>query len=178
MRRSITALAVLAALTACTPIAVDAPSATSETTTAEADLPVPSDAASAVVERVVDGDTIIVELDGERERVRLLRIDTPELAHDGEGAECLADASRIALEGLLPAGATVQLAEDVEQRDRFGRLLAHVWIDGTWVNGAMLRDGWANLVTFPPNVAYDAEVRAAMDAAVETRVGLWQPGVC
>lgn len=141
-------------------------------------VPVPAGAEAGVVERVVDGDTLIAEVDGERERIRLLRIDAPEVARDGEPGECLGDAATAALEALLPAGATIQLATDVEVRDRFGRLLAHVWVDGTWVNGTMLDTGYADVLTIPPNVAHDDEVRAAAAAARRDEVGLWDPARC
>lgn len=138
----------------------------------------PADALLGEVERVVDGDTVVVEVGGERERVRLLRIDTPELARDGEPAECLAQEAAAALDALLPPGEPVLLALDVERRDRFGRLLAHVWSRATWVNAQMLRDGYAQVVTFPPNTAFDTEVLAAQRQAREDEVGLWSPGAC
>lgn len=138
----------------------------------------PDDAVSGTVERVVDGDTVIVGVAGERERVRLLRIDTPEAARGGDPAECLADAATAALTELLPAGAEVELATDVEVRDRYGRLLAHLWVDDTWVNGAMLEAGYADVITFPPNVAHDDEVRAAVQRARDAEAGLWDPAAC
>lgn len=161
-------VALVVALTACTPTVPTAAPA----------VAVPGDGLMATVERVVDGDTVVVDVDGSRERVRLLRIDTPELSRDGAPAECLAEAATDALAALLPPGAGVLLVTDVEERDRFGRLLAHVWVDETWVNGAMLRGGWAQLLTIPPNVALDDEVRDAVAAARAQGVGLWDPTAC
>lgn len=163
--------AILLALGACTQ-----PSQPTQPTTSA--VPVPADAVPAVVERVVDGDTLIADVGGARERIRLLRIDTPELARDGDPAECLAETATATLDALLPAGAPIAVATDVEVRDRFGRLLAHVWVDGTWVNGAMLDAGVAEVVTFPPNVAYDDEVRAAVRRARAAGTGLWDPSTC
>ncbi len=145
---------------------------------AAATVPTPDDATPGVVERVVDGDTLIAEVAGERERVRLLRIDAPEAARDGDPAECLADAATAALADLTPPGTTVALATDVERRDRFGRLLAHVWVDDVWVNGALLDAGLVQVLTIPPNVAYDDEVRAAQAAARDAGAGLWDPTAC
>ena len=167
MRRRLPLVAVVA-LAACTVPAED-----------PAGPPAPP--ASVVrgeVERVVDGDTLVAEVGGERERIRLLRIDAPEAARDGAPAECLADAATAALEELVPPGTTVLLAADVERRDRFGRLLAHVWVDDTWVNGAMLEAGLVQVLTIPPNVAYDEEVLAAQAAAREADRGLWDPAAC
>lgn len=147
-------------------------------TGAGGDTPPPASARVGEVERVVDGDTVVVTVDGTRERVRLLRIDTPELAREGEAAECLAEEAATRLGELLPPGERVLLATDVEARDRFDRLLAHVWTGRTWVNAAMLRSGHAQVVTFPPNTAYDAEVLAAQRSAREAGRGLWDPDAC
>lgn len=160
------------------------PDAATTTTGPRADassagVPPPPDARAAVVERVVDGDTVVLEVDGERERARLLRIDTPELGRDGRPAECLAERASDALHGLLPPGTRVMLMTDVEARDQYGRLLVHLWTDdGDWVNGHMLVEGWANVVTFPPNTALDGEVLAAQRAARDARTGLWDPAAC
>lgn len=131
---------------------------------------------AATVVHVNDGDTFVVRTDdGDEERVRLLRIDTPEEARDGQPAECLADEATAALERLAGEGTRVLLATDVEVRDRFDRLLAHVWRadDGTWVNGEMLATGHARVVTFPPNVAWDDQVLALQDLARDSGLGLW-----
>lgn len=173
MRRLLSALAGLVLLAGCT-----LPEYETGPGVVTSDLPVPTGAVPAVVERVVDGDTLVADVRGERERVRLLRIDTPELSREGQPAECLAEAATAALEELVPPGTPVLLATDVEVRDRFDRLLAHVWVDGTWVNGAMLRAGWADQLTIPPNVAHDEEVRAAVAAARAEEVGLWDPAAC
>lgn len=164
---------LLLATVACTPLPT-----TTGVGSGPAAVPAPDDAVPGVVERVVDGDTLIAEVRGERERVRLLRIDAPEVARDGDPAECLADAATAALADLVPPGTTVRLATDVEQRDRFGRLLAHLWVDDVWVNGALLDAGLVQVLTIPPNVAYDDEVRAAQAAARDAAAGLWDPEAC
>lgn len=142
-----------------------------------ADLQVapPVDGVPARIVRVVDGDTVVANVDGDDLRVRLLRIDTPELARDGDPAECLGDAAAARLEALVPTGTVLVLATDTEELDQFGRLLAHLWRaeDGLWVNGAMLASGFARVVTFPPNVAYDDEVRALERSARQRSLGLW-----
>lgn len=165
-------IALTVLLTACTPLAPRT------STDATASVQPPETATPGIVERVVDGDTLIAEVAGERERIRLLRIDAPEVARDGQPGECLAEAATAALTDLVPAGTTVDLATDVEQRDRFGRLLAHVWVDDTWVNGALLGTGMAQVLTIPPNVAHDDEVLAAQAAARDARLGLWDPAAC
>ena len=104
----------------------------------------PGSAVLASVDRVVDGDTVVVDVDG----------------------------------ALLPEDEPVLLATDVEERDQYGRLLAHVWTRATWVNAQMLRDGYAQVVTFPPNTSYDEEVLTAQQQARDAAVGLWDPARC
>lgn len=178
-------LAVLPA--ACAPVGQfgEEPSSLDST---EFVLPVPDDAWSGEVTRVVDGDTLWVEVTdpagtnlriGEERKLRLLRIDTPEVGRDGDLSECLADEATTVLGNLAPRGSVVQLAYDTERQDRFDRDLVHVWNrDGTWVNGAMLSGGYANVVTFPPNVAHTDEVQLAERYARENLLGLWAPDAC
>lgn len=138
---------------------------------------------TGTVDHVSDGDTLwLVVVDpgptthpaGDEVTVRLLRIDTPELGRDGQAAECLAEAARDHLRTLLPEGTPVTAAHDTEERDRYGRDLAHLWRDdGLWVNGSMLRDGFATVVTFPPNVAHDDAVHRLEAAARADGAGLW-----
>ena len=82
-------------------------------------------AANATVDRVIDGDTIDVIVDGAGERVRLTGIDTPEMARRDTGApaECFGDEATAFTESLLPAGTAVRLERDVVGRDDYGRLL-------------------------------------------------------
>lgn len=150
--------------------------------------PVPEDAFTARVTHHSDGDTLWVDVvdpggtridTSDEVKLRLLRIDTPELARDGDPAECLAEAATDALRDLIPEGATVRGGYDVEMRDRFGRDLVHLWTsDGTWVNGWMLDRGFASVVTFPPNTAFDDEVRDLERAARDASRGLWDPAAC
>jgi micrococcal nuclease len=135
------------------------------------------------IARIVDGDTVRIVVDrpgdsgipaGTEVRVRLLRIDTPELARGGNPDECLARAATDWLRALAPPGSRVIAAHDVERQDRFGRELAHLWRpDGLWLNGRMLLDGYASVITFPPNVAYDDEVLVLQGDARQRGAGLW-----
>src|SRR3954464_10027563 len=101
---------------------------------------------TARVERVVDGDTIVVRLDGggARERVRYIGVDTPESVKPGTPVQCYAKAAAHA-NARLVAGRRVRLVRDAEERDRFGRLLAYVYRvpDGRFVNAALVRGGFA-----------------------------------
>src|SRR5205807_6725661 len=126
----------------------------------------------ATVERVVDGDTIVVHLGGRRERVRLLGIDTPESVKPNTPVQCFADEASTRTKSLLPSGTAVRLEGDVDARDRYGRLLAYVFRqrDGLFVNLSLAKDGYAVPYTFPPNVAHVEEfLAAAAEARADNR---------
>jgi len=135
---------------------------------------------AAVVDRVVDGDTVRVRLAGRdgTEAVRLIGIDTPETHGPGGLRECFGQEASEHASELLAPGTAVRLVRDAEARDRYGRLLAYVYRedDDLFVNLAMAEDGFAAALTIPPNVAHrDAFVDAAADAREAGR-GLW--GAC
>lgn len=138
----------------------------------------PGEPGRAQVVRVVDGDTIVVELDGAEERVRLIGIDTPESVDPRSPVDCFGPEASAAAKALLPEETEVQLVRDVEARDRFDRLLAYVYRvdDGTFVNLALAEQGFAEVATFPPNVAHTDELVAAVARAREEGLGLW--GAC
>lgn len=124
------------------------------------------------VTRVVDGDTIVVNYNGEEERVRLIGIDTPETVHPSRGEEPYGrEASNFTKTGL--EGKQVGLEFDVQERDRYGRLLAYVWLNNQLFNENLVRDGYAKVSTYPPNVKYVDVFTAAQKEAREANRGLW-----
>jgi micrococcal nuclease len=129
--------------------------------------PVPAPAgASCRVARVVDGDTLIC--DG-GVRVRLLLIDAPELSQGPYGA-----AAKALLEQLARPGTLLAVEEDVQRLDRYGRLLAYLYLpDGRMVNEELLIAGVAVVSVHPPNVRYVERLRAAADSARAAGAGLW-----
>lgn len=127
----------------------------------------------AVVERVVDGDTIVVTYDGDQERVRLLNIDTPETVHPERPTECLGPEASERMEELLAPGDEVRLAFDQERTDRYDRLLAGVYLEDTLINAQMARDGYGAPVHFPPNDRFLAEVEEAWEQAEADGVGMF-----
>ncbi|GAB4252761.1 MAG: thermonuclease family protein [Thermoleophilia bacterium] len=123
--------------------------------------------------RVVDGDTIIVQVkDGAEERVRYEGIDAPETVKPGSPVEPFGPEAAEANAELLSAG-TLRLELDVRQRDRFGRLLAYVFAGELFVNEELVRQGYAHLSTFPPNVRYADRLQEAQRQAREKGAGLW-----
>ena len=135
----------------------------------------PGPPGSATVVRVVDGDTLVARVQGADERVRLIGIDTPETHGPGGLRECFGQEATRHLEELLPARTPVTLVRDVEERDRYGRLLAYVYrrSDDLFVNMAMARDGFAAPLTIAPNVAHAEAFVVAAAAAREAERGLW-----
>lgn len=123
--------------------------------------------------RVVDGDTVDVRLDGEVERVRLLNIDTPETKHPQRGMECLGPEATAFLEDRLTPGEEIELEFDVDQRDRYGRVLAGVFADGSLVNAEIARAGFGAAVYYAPNRRFLHEVQQAEDEARAEGVGLF-----
>lgn len=135
----------------------------------------PADAGKSLtgtVTRVVDGDTIHVELDGRVEKVRYIGMDTPELHHPARGEEPggreAADINR-----RLVLGKTVRLELDVRERDRYRRLLAYVWVGDVLVNAELVRLGYAHAMTMPPNVIYARRMVRLEREAREAGRGLW-----
>jgi len=124
------------------------------------------------VERHVDGDTLWVE---DRVKVRLIGIDTPETKHPSKAVECFGEQAAGFLRELLPLGTDVRLVFDVEREDRYGRTLAYMYrvSDGLFVNADLVRQGYAQAYTVPPNVAHVDEFRALQAEARDAGRGLW-----
>jgi micrococcal nuclease len=138
----------------------------------------PAAAEAATVVHVIDGDTIVITIGGREERVRYIGIDAPELARVAEGvpAECGAETARDANAAMV-TGRDVRLERDESDRDRFGRLLRHVWVeaDGEWVLVAaqLVRDGAVEARSYPPDGGRDGQLDAAERQARQAGVGMW-----
>jgi micrococcal nuclease len=129
----------------------------------------------AFVLRVVDGDTLVVRLGTDEERVRLLGVDTPESVDPRRPVEEYGREAAAFTRSMLPRGARISLRFDVERRDQYGRLLAHVYLDdGTWLNALLVRAGFAQVMTVPPNVAHADFFRDLQRKARGELAGLWQ----
>ncbi len=139
--------------------------------------PIVSQGDSAVVQvvRVIDGDTIqVCCVFGDREKVLYIGINTPETKHPTKGVEHFGKEASEANRKLVD-GKTVSLEFDVEQRDRYGRLLAYVFLkDGTFVNAWLVEHGFAQVMTVPPNVKYQELFLKLQREAREAGRGLWR----
>ena len=125
------------------------------------------------VVRVVDGDTIHVRIGARVEKVRYIGVNTPEVHHPTKGEE---PGGREAAEvnRRLVEGQAVRLELDVQERDRYGRLLAYVWIGDLMINAELVRLGYAQVMTVPPNVRYQEVFLKLQREAREAGRGLWR----
>ena len=138
-------------------------------------LPTETPVLSAVFEsfkvtRVVDGDTI--EIEG-GEKIRYIGIDTPETVDPRKPVQCFGvEASKKNKE--LVEGKTVRLEKDSTDRDKYSRLLRYVWVDDLFVNLELVKQGFANSYSYPPDITYQKEFLAAETEAREAERGLWK----
>jgi micrococcal nuclease len=143
-------------------------------------LPLPADLPTAVVVRVIDGDTVDVHLDGQVVRLRLIGIDTPEVVDPRRPVECFGREASAKAHALLD-GQTVAVEADPSQgdADRYGRLLRYIWLpNGHLFNLEMVAQGYAFEYTYDVPYAYQATFRQAERDAREAQRGLWSPQAC
>jgi micrococcal nuclease len=133
----------------------------------------PRDAVAAEVQRVSDGDTFVATVKGRRERIRVIGVDTPESVSPNQPDEAFGEEASDFAKRYLD-GETVRLAGDAEPRDRYGRMLAYVWLaDGTFWNALLVAEGYAQQLTIPPNVTYASLFRRLAGEARRQERGLW-----
>jgi micrococcal nuclease len=125
------------------------------------------------VVRIVDGDTIHVRIGDRIEKVRYIGVNTPEIHHPQKGEEPGGREAAQLNRALLDTR-HVRLETDVQTRDRYGRLLAYVWIGDTMVNAELVRRGYAQVMTVPPNVRHQALFVKLQRDAREAGRGLWR----
>ena len=120
----------------------------------------------------VDGDTLKVATG---ETIRIIGVDTPETKHPSQPVGCYGPEASAYTAERFPVGTRVRLVHDVERTDRYGRTLAYVYRaeDGLFLNLALVGDGFAQVATYPPNVAHVEELVAAQRDAREQSRGLW-----
>lgn len=155
---------LLLALPACTPNQDQVAEETIQDESWIPESPI-SSLESCVVTKIIDGDTIHCEPVG---RIRFIGMDTPE-----RGQKPFGPMATEALSLLTPIGSEVTIEFDVDRIDRYQRILGYVWANNEMVNWRLVRDGYALLATFPPNVAHVDQFVEAQTAAREEGIGLW-----
>ena len=127
------------------------------------------------VKYVVDGDTLVL---ADSTKVRLIGINTPELSRRGRKGEPLSGQARDYLKALLSAGGQLRMQRGEQEFDRYGRLLAHLFLaDGRSVEAEVLASGLGFHVAIPPNLDYLRCFQAAELQARRARVGVWADSV-
>jgi micrococcal nuclease len=148
-------------------------------------VPSRSHAQIAIVDRVIDGDTLLLTTG---EKVRLIGIDAPEskvnpragkqVEWEGKDLKTIISMGEQAtrfVESLVKPGDQVRIEFDVEKRDQYGRLLGYVYLpDGRMLNEEIVRERYASLMTVPPKVNYQERLLRAYREARENKRGLWR----
>ncbi len=138
--------------------------------------------------KITDGDTLWVRYEGQREKLRLIGIDTPEskankkakrdAKRSGQDVETIIALGKRATEYVrsrVRLGIRMKIEFDVEQRDTYGRLLGYVYLpNGKMLNEEIVKAGYANVMTVPPNVKYKDRFLKAYKEARESKRGLWE----
>ena len=127
---------------------------------------------TALVIRVVDGDTIEVESEGRTAKLRYIGIDTPETVDPRRPVGCFGKEASERNRQLVE-GQTIGLEKDVSDADEFGRLLRYVWLGDRMVNATLVEEGFALAATYPPDVRYAETFASLQVQAREAGRGLW-----
>lgn len=151
-----------------TPVAENSPIATGSAV-------VGIDGERVLVTKVTDGDTIEIS---NKEKVRLIGIDTPETVDPRRPVGCFGKEASNETKNLL-SGKEVILQKDVSDTDKYGRLLRYVFLplpdsQILFVNDYLIRNGFAKILTYPPDVSYDEQFRQAEKEAKQAKRGLWK----
>jgi micrococcal nuclease len=164
--------------TTSAPTTKETQSATTKPTTskpAEKKLP---GTLKVTVTRVVDGDTFKAKVNGKEGSIRLIGVDTPETVHPNKPVQPYGPEASAYTKKRLD-GQTVTLEFDVQQRDKYGRLLAYVWLGNAknpkaeMLNQTLVKEGYAQVATFPPNVKYTDSFVKLQKQARDAKKGLW-----
>ncbi len=143
---------------------------------------------TTTVVRVVDGDTLKIRYWGKEESIRLIGIDTPEsrvnkkakrdAKRSGQDIKTITAMGKRAteyVEGLVKTGDLITIEFDAQQRDRYNRLLGYVYLsNGKMLNEEIVKAGYANVMTIPPNVKYQDRFLKAYKQARKKERGLWE----
>jgi endonuclease YncB( thermonuclease family) len=149
-----------------------------DTVSRVSELTAPSNPAyeTAIVTRVVDGDTIVANINGTEYKVRYIGMDTPETVDPRKPVQFMGKEASAKNKELVD-GRTVKLEKDVSNTDRYGRLLRYVYVEqnGQWimVNAELVKLGFAQVATYPPDVKYQSMFLDLQRQAKEQNLGLW-----
>ena len=126
--------------------------------------------------KVIDGDTVDIDINGRTERVRLIGVNTPETKHPTKPIECFGPEASAYMTELLPKGTTVRIERDVEARDRYGRMLLYLYrdSDNLFINLDLVSRGYGTPMSIEPNTFHRNDFVQAAALAEVSNVGLWK----
>ena len=126
--------------------------------------------------KVVDGDTVDIDINGNTERVRLIGVNTPETKHPTKPIECFGPEASAYLTQLLPKGTHVRIERDIEARDRYGRMLLYLYreSDNLFINLDLVLRGYGTPMSIEPNTFHRNNFVRAAAQAEAANVGLWK----
>lgn len=129
----------------------------------------------ATIVKNVDGDTINISLNGKIEKVRMLCVDTPETHHPRLGVQPFGPEASAYTQKILPVGTKVEIEPGIgDGRDKYGRLLAYIYVNGKMFNEMLLEQGLARVAyIYAPNTQYVDEFYAIQKKAQKKGVGIW-----
>lgn len=129
---------------------------------------------------MIDGGTIIAGVEGIKEKIRLVGLDTPEVVDPRKPVQCFGrEASKKAKEVLENQSVRLESDQTQGDRDKYGRLLRYMFLsDGTLYNKLMIEEGYGHEYTYNIPYKYSQEFKAAQEGAREAKRGLWADGVC
>ena len=132
------------------------------------------------VVRVVDGDTIVLNIDGVDTYVRMIGLDTPETVDPRKKVQCFGLEASAYLNRLLPKDYIVRIEDDITQsdKDRYGRLLRYVYTKDTLVNEEVIQQGYGYEYTYKKPYQFQEQFKASENYAKEGKIGLWAPDKC
>jgi len=129
--------------------------------------------------KVVDGDTIDIDLNGKTQRVRLIGVNTPETVHPNKTVECFGkEASDYTRSKLLDKKVVIEVDDSQGMYDKYNRLLAYVYVDGKNFNLDLIVNGYAYEYTYNIPYRYQKEFKEGQVFAEKHETGLWAPGAC
>jgi micrococcal nuclease len=126
--------------------------------------------------KVIDGDTVDIDIKGNTERVRLIGVNTPETKHPTKPIECYGPEASAYLTQLLPKGTHVRIERDIEARDRYGRMLLYLYreSDNLFINLDLVSHGYGTPMSIEPNTFHRNDFVHAAALAETTNEGLWK----
>ena len=126
--------------------------------------------------KVIDGDTVDIDIKGDTERVRLIGVNTPETKHPTKPIECFGPEASAYLTQLLPKGTHVRIERDIEARDRYGRMLLYLYreSDNLFINLDLVSHGYGTPMSIEPNTFHRNDFVHAAALAETTNEGLWK----